>query len=354
MTQFRSVAGPVRAATLGLLLAAGLGCSGSTDLSLEPQEVLLAVNSTANTLSIVPLDAASGLQVALGGTTPSPTGVSARGSIAVVPLGLDNAVAVVDLRAAAVLRRVPLPDNSGATGSVVVDDSIAYVANPNINSISRVNYLTGASTEVAVGRYPQALALAGGELFVINGNLENFAPAGPSWITVIDPTTNARAGGIDSIPLSGPGNAQFVTVGGDGLLYVMSSGSFNQGEGLLSIVDPAGRAEVASAGGFGASPGDIASDGGTRLFVSSYNEGLMEFDTGTRQVVRGAGHGVQIPANAAVAVDGERRIYAIEQGACASGQAGVAHVLDVSLAELRTITLGECPAGARVVQVPAE
>ena len=59
------------------------------------------VNSTANTLSIVPVETpARRCSVPLGGTTPTPVGVSARRSIAIVPLGLDNAVAVVDLRAA--------------------------------------------------------------------------------------------------------------------------------------------------------------------------------------------------------------------------------------------------------------
>jgi hypothetical protein len=115
-------------------------------------------------------------------TTPTPVGVSARGAIAVVPLGLDNAVAVVDLRTASVLRRVPLPANSGATGSAMVDDSIAYVGNPGLNSVSLVNYLTGATSEVPVGVYPQGLVFTRGRLFVLNGNLVSFAPAGASWI----------------------------------------------------------------------------------------------------------------------------------------------------------------------------
>ena len=92
------------------------------------------------------------------------------------------------------MRTIPLPDNSGATGSAIVDDSIAYVGNPNLNTVSRVNYLTGATSEVPVGVYPQGLIFARGKVFVLNGNLdETFSPAGPSWITVVDPATNARA-----------------------------------------------------------------------------------------------------------------------------------------------------------------
>ena len=170
-------------------LAAALVWAACADTNAplpEPQEVLLAVNSTANTLSIVPVDApASAVAVPLGGTTPTPVGVAARGNVAIVPLGLDNAVAVVDLRAATVVRRVPLPDNSGATGAAVVDDSIAYVGNPGINTVSRVNYLTGATSEVPVGVYPQGLVFTRGKVFVLNGNLVNFSPAGPGTVTVI-------------------------------------------------------------------------------------------------------------------------------------------------------------------------
>jgi hypothetical protein len=341
-----------------LLLGAALigGCADTIAPLPEPQEVLLAVNSTANTLSIVPVDApTSGVAVDLGGTTPTPVGVSARAAIAIVPLGRDNAVAVVDLRTGTVLRRVPLPDNSGATGSAMLDDSIAYVANPNLNSVSRVNYIDGTTAEVAVGRYPQGVIFTRGKVFVLNGNLdETFAPAGSSWLSVIDPATNALATGGDSIPLTGPGNAGFATVGVDGLMYVMSTGSYTQGEGRLSIVDPVARTETASFSGFGTGPGNVAADGDAKVYASSFAEGLMVFDTDSNKVVRGAGNGVPIPSNSAVVVDSRNRVYAIESGPCQGGKRGKAHVLGADLTEQRTITLGECSSGATVVQIPPE
>lgn len=338
------------------VLAAALGCSDTNAPLPDPEEVLLAVNSTANTLSIVPVDAPSStVQVPLGGTTPTPTGVSAREGVAIVPLGLDNAVAVVDLRTASVLRTIPLPENSGATGSAIVDDSIAYVGNPNINTVSRVNYLTGATSEVPVGVYPSGLIFTRGKVFVLNGNLdETFSPAGPSWLTVVDPATNAVASGEDSIPLTGEGNASYAAVGSDGLLYVMSTGDYFSGEGRLSVVDPLARTEVASFAGFGTGPGNVAADADSRIFVSSYSEGVMEFNLDSNKVVRGAGQGVPIPSNATVAVDSKGRVYGIETGACSGGQPGKAHVLDAELAETGTIELGECPVGSAVVQIPPE
>jgi hypothetical protein len=335
-------------AAIVLLCAA---CADTNAPAPEPTEALLVVNSTANTLSIIPVDnPAAGVQVQLGGTTPTPVGVSAFGRTAIVPLGLDNAVAVVDLIDAVVTRLVPLPDNSGATGSAVVDDSIAFVANPNLNSVSRINYVTGATTEVDVGVYPEGIVYARGRIFVLNGNLDaTFSPAGPSWITVLDPTTTTV---LDSLPLTGPGNAGYGVLGGDGLLYVMNTGSFFSGEGRLSIVDPVGLTEVASFTGFGTGPGNVATDGVSRIYVSSFVEGLMEFDTETNQVLHGAGTGVAIPGNSAVAVDSKGRIYALESGPCQGGQPGKAHVLDSTLVQRSTITLGECPSGAVTIRIP--
>ena len=347
----------IRLRSLATIAAAAfaLGCADTNAPLPDPTEVLLVVNSTANTLSIVPVEnTGQVVSVPLGGTTPTPVGVSARKGVALVPLGLDNAVAVVDLRSATVARTIPLAANSGATGSVIVDDSIAYVANPNLNSVSRVNYLTGATDGVAAGVYPQNVIFTRGKVFVLNGNLENFSPAGPSWLTVIDPETNTRAAGGDSIPLTGPGNAGFAAIGSDGLLYVMNTGDYFSGEGRLSVVDPLARTELAGHAGFGTGPGNVATDGGSHLFVSSFSEGVMEFDLDSNKVVLGAGHGLQVPGNSAVAVDSKGRLYAIESGPCSGGQPGKAHVFDATLTEVRTITLGECPSGATVVQIPPE
>lgn len=337
---------------LTLLLTAG--CAETTAPLPPAEEVLLVVNSTEATLSVIPIGAPSmAVKIPLGGTSPTPVGVAARGAVALVPLGNDNAVAVLDLRAGAVTEVIPLPGNSGATGVAIVNDSVAYVANPNINTVTRINYLSGDTASVAVGTYPQGIIATRGKVFVMNGNLVNFTPAGESWISVIDPVTNQLAAGIDSIPLPGPGNAGFAVEGTDGLLYVMSSGDF-VGEGRLSIVDPVARTEVASFGGFGAGPGPMAMGPDDRLFISSFAEGLMEFDILGRSVTRGAGDGVNIPGNSSVAVDSRGRIYAISTGPCQAGQPGVAHVLREDLTESGTIPLGECAIGTGISSIPPD
>jgi hypothetical protein len=335
--------------------ALGIGACADTTAPLPPPaEVVLVVNSTEASLSVIPVDApGSAVKIPLGGTSPTPVGVSARGQIALVPLGLDNAVAVIDLKTAAVVRTIPLPANSGATGSAFVNDTFAYVGNPNLNTVTRINFITGDTASVPVGVYPQGLIYTRGRLFVVNGNLVNFATAGASWITVVDPVTNAKSTGIDSIPLTGPGNASFADVGTDGLLYVMNTGNYTSGQGRLSIVDPIARTEQASFAGFGTGPGNVAADATSdHLFVSSYSEGVMEFDVRTRTVLKGAGSGVPIPLNAAVIVDSKGRVYALDTGPCAGGVAGTIHVLRADLTQSSTIPTGECPVGAAVTSIP--
>jgi len=336
----------------GLVLSAA-GCADPAAPLPVPSEVVLVVNSIESSLSVIPIRSPSAAhKIPLGGTTPTPVGVSALGGWAVVPMGLDHAATVVDLASGTVSRVVPLAAGSFATGSAVVDDSIAYVANPGLNTVTRINYLTGDTASVAVGVYPQGVIATRGKVFVLNGNLVNFAPAGPGWITVIDPVTNARAAGIDSIPLPLPGNPQFATVAGNGRIYVMNVGNYVD-EGRLSVVDPVARVELANFGGFGPGPGDVATDGGTRLFISSFSEGVMEFDIETNTVIRGAGDGVPIPDNSGVAVDSDGQVYAITAG-CAGGGGGVAHILRADLTERGTVALGVCAIGSAVTRIPAE
>ncbi|MEZ4412686.1 MAG: hypothetical protein R2910_06870 [Gemmatimonadales bacterium] len=344
---------PLRSVFFACLSASVVGCADPEAPLPAPSEVVLVVNSIESSLSVIPIHSTSATyKIPLGGTTPTPVGVSALGAYAVVPMGVDHAATIVDLATGTVSRVVPLADGSDATGSAIVDDSIAYVANPGLNTVTRINYLTGDTASVDVGVYPQGVVATRGKVFVLNGNLVNFAVAGPGWITVIDPITNAKAVGIDSIPLPAPGNPQFAVVGGDGRIYVMNVGNYVD-DGRLSVVDPVARVELANFGGFGPGPGDVATDGGDRLFVSSFTEGLMEFNIATRTLVLGAGDGIPIPDNSGVAVDSDGQVYAIS-GGCAGGGGGEAHILRADLTEKKTVALGVCAIGSAVTRIPAE
>lgn len=347
---------PIRNTLPAASLVAALLCAcAEATAPLPPaEEVILLVHRSTATLTIMPVESPAGFTpVPLGGTGATPTTVSALGGIAVVPLGADPAVAVVDLRTAQVVLTVPLPANSGATGAAMVDDSIAYVANPNLNSVTRVNYITGDTASVDVGVSPQGVAFTRGKVFVLNGNLGGGGPLGASWISVVDPLTNKLATGVDSILLTGPGNATSSDVAQDGVLYVMSTGpSDGVTDGRLSLVDPVGRDELASFKGFGNAPGALATNGTDRLYISSLSQGLMVFDLINRKVLRGAGNGLPIADNTGVSVDSHGRIYALESGPCAGGVTGRVHILRRSLSEQRAIDVGECPTTAVVTEIP--
>src|SRR3989454_5223521 len=243
-----------RLCLLGLALAAA--CSDALEQTSSSGQVIAVVNSN-HTVSFV---AAADLSVRTvdlqaGGAAITAAG---RGSTVGVPLGSADSVAVINnaglCTTGLCVRPVvvfPLARGSRATGVVIEDDSIAWVANPKLNTVTRLNFLSGDTASFPVGVYPQAVALVRGRLFVANGNVVNGAPMGPSWLSSL-PCCGGSS--VDSIPLSGA-NARFLAVGDDSLLYVVNSGHPTRGDGKLSIVDPASRTELAVINGLGEAPG---------------------------------------------------------------------------------------------------
>lgn len=344
--------------SLGACLAvSGLAaCAATEPFPPAPTEVLVLVDQTFSSITVIPTGAPA-LQYGINLPTPDeiPAGIAARGGIGLVPLGKADAVSVVDLGAGTVLRTIDLAGGSGPMGAAMIDDSIGYVAEPGLDRVVRINYVTGDTASLPVGNTPQALVFARGKLFVLNGNLDSArAPLGPSWLTVVDPVLNQKASGVDSILLPGPGNAHSATVGPDGLLYVMNAGDTTAGVGRLSIVNPVTREELGNFGGFGIAPGDLAT-AGELLLISSRSEGVMTFDIRSREVGRGAGSGVAVPTNSSVAVGADGRVYAVVAGMCSGGISGNVRVLRASdLAQTGLIALtAECEAGALITTIPA-
>ena len=338
---------------LAVVTAASISCAETSAPLPPPEEVLVVLNTTAASLSLIPVAAPTQVStVPLGASNVQPSSVSTRGAVAVVPLEGRDAIAIIDLRAGELVNTISLAAGSGVAGAALISDSIAYVSNSALQTVTRVDLATGDTISIPVGRTPRQITFTRGRVLVINANLdEQGKPAGESWISVIDPAGNLTGVVIDSIPLFGPGNARFSTVAGDGLVYVVQNGDPTIDEGRLSVVDPVERTERASFGGFGFGPGDLASDGGDRLLISSRTEGLMEFDTAERSVVRGEGNGVAIPGNSGVALDSRGRIYALEAG-CSDN--GIVHVLRPDFTEIRSIPVGQCATQVLLARVPAE
>lgn len=316
-----------------------------------PEEMVVVLNTTGATLSLIPVSAPAQIStIPLGAADVQPVSVAARGGMAVVPLQGRDAIALVDLRAGQLVNTLALQPGAGVAGAALVDDSVAYVSNSGLNSITRVDLATGDTASLAVGNTPQQVVFTRGRLLVLNANLDSLGkPAGESWISVVDPNAGDRGALIDSIPLIGPGNAQFSAVASDGLLYVIQGGDPSVDEARLSVVDPVRRQELASFGGFGFGPGDLTADGGDRLLISSRTEGLMEFDTAERVVVRGEGNGIPVPGNTGVAVDSQGRIYALEAGCSESGSV---HILRPDFSEIRSVAVGQCASQILLARVP--
>ncbi len=334
-------------------------CSDALEQTSSAGQVIGVVNSNDRTLSIISATDFTVSTRSWQSAAATPGTIDGFGNVFLVPLGQADAVGVDRLPSPCPPGALcpnsdyvlPLATGSGATGVAIEDDSIAWVANPNLNTVTRINYLTGATVSINVGVHPQAVVIIGTRVFVVNGNLVGSSPAGPSWVTSFD-CCGVRT--PDSIPLTGM-NARFAIAGGDSLLYVVASGHAGAADGKLSIVDPVSRAELAVLNGLGESPGTAAfHPTGGRLLIASRTEGVLEVNTTIRSVTRGPGDGVKPGGHgvSGLAIDLRGRVYAVDPGACAA--AGTVHVLTAppNYSEIRTVTVGVCPATAAVAATP--
>ncbi len=356
-----------RLAFLALTLATG--CSDALEQKSSAGQVIGVVNASDRTLSVISATDFSVSTHDWQSGTASPRTIDGRGHVFVVPLGAADAVGISRFftcppGALALCVRpdyvLPLAPGSGATGAAIQDDSIAWIANPNLNTVTRVNYLrNGDTTSVAVGVYPQAVAIVGTRVFVVNSNLVGATPAGPSWLTSFECCATSPT--PDSIALTGA-NARFAVVGDDSLLYVIASGHAGAADGKLSIVDPQARAEVAVLNGLGESPGAAAfHPAGSRLLVASATEGILEVNASIRVITRGPGNGVKPGGHgvSGLAIDLRGRVYAVDAASLATPEfcavsGGVVHVLTAppDYHEIHTATVGCGPTTAAVAATP--
>jgi hypothetical protein len=335
-----------------VVVLAAAACSDALEQDTTAGQVIAVVNTGSNSLSFVNATSfTSGTAVDLTPPTGTPTTLDARNTLVLVPMGTTNALRAYSFGTISGPTIIALPTNSGATGVAIQSDSIAWAANPNLNSVTRVNYRTGDTLpQVAVGAVPVALAIVGTRVFVVNSNAPGGTPAGPSWLT---PFNCCGVTIRDSIPLTGT-NARAITLGNDGLLYVVLAGTPGAADGKLSIVDPTTRREVAVLNGLGESPGAAVYHPSGRLLIASATEGILEVNTLTRAVTRGPGAGFK-PGGAgiaALALDPRGRVYAVAAGACTSP--GTVHILSgpPDYRSIKTVAVGVCPAAAALGGVP--
>jgi hypothetical protein len=329
---------------LALLLVAGTGALAGCDSPTDPDPVAgtdwgVVLNSVERSLTFFDVkDPAATSTIGLG-PSGTPVSVTAWGEIAIVPMGITPEVAVVDLRAGEILHRVALPEGSGASGAAFLNDSIALVGNPERNSVSPVNFRRGTvGDEIEVGGYPAHLIESGSTVFVLNAELENWAPARPGTISVIGQGLTVGA----TIELSGtnPGAAFW----SGNALFVLNRGTWGAGDGSLSIVHGLTLTEELHFEGFGDFPGSMAPGVDGLLYLSLYGEGIVAWDPRTESFV--IGHDAPLtpgdsPPISHLAIDHEWRMYAANPGTCEAP--GVLYRLGASAGVDATIPVGVCP-----------
>src|SRR4051812_6300289 len=131
-------------AGLALALAGLTSCAETSAPLPPPEEMVVVLNTSAGSLSLVPVAAPTQVStVPLGASDVQPTMVTTRGAVAVVPLQGENALAVVDLRAGQLVNTIPLAPGSGLAGAALVSDSLVYVSNSQLGTVTRVDIATG-------------------------------------------------------------------------------------------------------------------------------------------------------------------------------------------------------------------
>lgn len=327
-------------AALGLLTACsdGTGPGGGGGGPVTARSVIV-LNSTDRSLTVIP-EAETGATRTIGlGPQGSPVTLAARGQYVAVPMGTYPFVVVVDLVSGTVARTIPLPAGSGATGVAFVNDSIAVVANPGLNSVTPVNVLRGtAGAQVPVGVYPQAVVQVGGATFVLNANLVNFAPAGPGSVSVL----NTRQQVVSTIALTGTNPGAAAVTGNT--LYVLNAGRFGQNEGSLSVVPLTTEQESRRETGFGDFPGGLALSPTGELYVSVYGTGVLVWNPAARLFTRGLNNPILpggAPPTSGLGFDSTGRVWALNPGTCDAP--GKAYRLLPSGPVEREVTTGICP-----------
>ena len=282
----------------------------------EEREYAAVVNSVSATVSVFPVDEPdSVIHVALDPLSTATT-IAVRDEIALVPLGLYAAVAVIDLEQGVVIDEIPLPEGSGATGVAIVDDSLACVANPMLTTVTPVLYRSGTTlAQIEVGTYPTALIALGDRVFVVEANLVNFTPAGPSTMSVIDAETLE----VDAdFGLSGR-NGSDVATNGD-RLFVVNAGDFGSANASVSVVDLPAAAESGDFTGFGDFASEVEVTLAQQLFVSSPSDGVAVFDLITEEFVIAPADAIGEPFGnvLGIGLDSSERLWVLDAVDCSS------------------------------------
>jgi YVTN family beta-propeller protein len=329
---------------MAVILASVVACDDSSRLGPDipdEAEVAVVLNSIDRTLTVFEVARPDNMFTIGVGFDGTPVTFAVRGVTAVVAMGSLPEVAIVDLDGRFVIRRAELPENSGATGVAFIDDETVLVGNPNLDSVSPVNVLTGdVGPEILVGFFPEFIVADGQRAYVINAELgDDFVPVRSGTVSVID---IASLQVIETIELSGenPGGAVLAP---DGRLFVANRGRLGERSGSLSVVSTTTLQETEHHLGFDEFPSRVGFSPSGLVLVTSTEYGIAVWDSATREFVFDPFNPVTPGGNrssAGVGFDSDGTPYALELEC--SEPADVFR-LSEDLVVQRTIQVGTCP-----------
>lgn len=330
-----------------------MACSDALERNTTAGQYVAVASAAATSVTLIAANDFSTETLVLPST--GAVGVAGQGSVLVVPVGGGQppSLLISDLaeRRDAPTRVIPLQPAAILAGAAIVSDSIAWVADPGINRLLRVNYRTGDTASVYLpGPYlvsEAAVVHTAGKIFVATSAPPSTGCIHALW--VLDAITSA----VEKCINLSIGSFSHVVVGGDSLLYVVS----NNGPGTsnrLSIVDPVAGQELVVINNVGPSPGVPVFHPSGRLLIPTSGTGIVEVNTLTRSVARGPEQGIR-PADdsmiVALAVDQRGRVYSLD---ASTGPTGTVRILSAppNYDVLRTVTVGAGPVAAAVAAVP--
>ena len=338
------------------LLAVGIAvaaCASTIGPVVPSIQVLVVLDSLDDTLRIIPVDSPEVMHKVV---VSYPTAAFGKHAIALngqyVAISHGGSV-----RMASVVTGSGICDDISVTptasiASLTFNNGYVYAAIPQINKAPHIGQFDCGLGDALIRGGPRAFVVdARGTPFVVTGD----NPDAPSWLT----TTGSQPGNMplspsDSIVLSQPGHARGGVLASDGFLYVINSGSGVVPNARLSQVDPVNRVEQNVYNGFGTAPQYIATDG-NRVFVASALEGLMSYNTHTKQVERDYNSAIQLFGTPrGLVADDVGRLYALIAGSCApTGQTGSIRRFGADLVSQSSVTVGHCPVAIGVTDIPS-
>lgn len=164
-----------------------------------------------------------------------PNQILIKGDTAYVVCSGQDDICVIDLEQEEVVSKIYCIPGSNPWYMVLYQDSLIYVSNFNLHSVSKISLATGSLLdEIEVGMSPEGMLLVGDKLYVANtGWDDSLYIYHPGSVSVIDLT-----GDTVLATISTPLNPQYLALDPQGEVNVICTGDWWSTFGWVYVIDP--------------------------------------------------------------------------------------------------------------------